>query len=157
MVLTDYIARSLAPGIGLTAVMFYNGQLQNRMTYITGRLRDLNREGRNLRLQAVSEGDSERDTRLGSIRRQVDMLLRRAHMIRRTILTVYLALMFYILTIIGLLTLAVFEVRSADVVPVTTFAMAFLCLAAAGLQSINEMFLSLTTIREDTRSSLGEK
>ena len=156
MPLTEYIARSLAPGIGLTSVMFYSQQLQNRMIYITGRLRDLNGEARELRARPQEESGEVAD-RMASVRKQIEMLLRRAMMIRRTLLTAYLALMFFVFTIISLLTLAVFEVRTLDVIPVTTFAVGFLCMALAAIQSIREMFLSLRTIREDTRSSLGEK
>ncbi len=160
MALTEYIARSLAPGIGLTSVMFYSAQLQNRMMYITGRIRDLDKEAREWQGKTMEAGSDEagrRDERMASIRTQVTTLLKRAHMIRRTVLTVYLALTFFILTILGLLLLAVLEVRTVDVVPVSTFAAGFTAMAVAAAQSMAEMYLSLRTIREDVRTSLGQK
>jgi len=156
--LTEYIARSLAPGIGLTSVMFYSAQLQNRMMYITGRIRDLDKEAREWQGKALEAGSDEatrRDERMASIRLQVTTMLKRAHMIRRTVLTVYLALTFFILTILGLLLLAVLEVRTVDVVPVSTFAAGFTAMGVAAAQSMAEMYLSLRTIREDVRTSLG--
>ena len=89
----DLIAHSLAPGIALTSVIFFNTSLLNRFAYVTGRVRELTREARELRR---ATRDSPDHARLRSIRAQVDALIVRARMIRRTIMLVYVSLLSFI-------------------------------------------------------------
>ena len=148
--LTDLISHSLAPGIALTSVIFYNTSLQNRFVYITGRIRELNREARALRGQD-GPGIAER---MASIRWQVDLMSRRSLVVRRTVLTVYGGFLCFIVTILFLLLLAVFPVPALVHLPTITFAAGLLTLIAAAAQSSLEMYLSHRTIVEDIRTSL---
>jgi hypothetical protein len=151
MPLIDTIPRSLAPGIALTSVIFYNTSLQHRFTYITGRVRELNREAREL----GAEHPERHAARLVSIRRQVDMLSRRSLKIRQSVLTVYVSFMCFIVCILSLLTLRVADLAHADVVPIVPFAGGFVALAFAAVRSFSEMSLSHQTVLEDVRSSFG--
>lgn len=146
--LTDLITQSLAPGIALTSVIFYNTSLQNRFVYITGRIRELNREARGLR------DDPTAAERLASIRWQVDLMSRRSLVVRRTVLTVYGGFLCFISTILLLLLLAVVPAPALLHLPTIVFAAGFVMLVAAAAQSSVEMYLSHRTIVEDIRSSL---
>lgn len=138
------ITRALAPGIALTSIIFYNTSLQNRFTYISSRIRDLNREARELR-------DTDKDAdRLRSVRWQVDLFTRRSLLMRRAILVLYFGFFCFILTILALLALGDDGDRALPLVP---FTLGFCALALATLMSQREMYLSHRTLLEDTRSS----
>ncbi|MEW5853123.1 MAG: DUF2721 domain-containing protein [Myxococcota bacterium] len=148
-IMTELITHALSPGIALTSVIFYNSSLQNRFIYITGRARELNREARQLR----ADDEEKHQARITSIRSQVDVMTRRARMIRHAILTVYVALFSFILTILELLAIGVFNMRDAEVVPVATFGLGFMALATATLFSWTEMALAQGSLDEDIRTS----
>ena len=144
--LAEAIAFSLAPGIALNAVIFYNTSLQNRFVYITGRMRELNREARQLRSEPTGE-------RIASLRLQVRLLARRSAIIRRAILVVYVALLALVLTILELLLLAAIHVPGRELTSLVTFGVALVAMAVASGVSWHETFLSHSTIVEDVRSS----
>lgn len=149
--LTTFITGSLAPGIALTSVIFYNNSLQARFVYIAGRVRELNREAREL--APLPDGEA----RLASLRFQVNLLTRRARLIRRAVVTVYASLLCFIVTIMGLMATSYFTPSEAyAMVPAMTFVLGFLALAAAVLISTIEMSLGSTSILEDIRSSFPE-
>jgi hypothetical protein len=147
--LVEAIAVSLAPGIGLNAVIFYNTSLQNRFIYITGRTREVNREARTLR-EATDPLGRER---LASLRYQVDLLSRRSQIIRRSILVVYIALIGLVLTILELLVLGALQVPGLEFASLLTFGAALVAMSCATLLSWSETYLSQRTILEDIRTS----
>lgn len=151
--LTDAILYALSPGVALTSVIFYNTSLQNRFVYITGRARDLNKEAR----QLMTTGYEPNAERIESIRDQVSLMTQRARSIRRSILVVYVALFSFILTIIELLGLAVFQVTDWQILPVVSFAVGFLALGAATVFSGLEMAIAQSTLSEDIRTSFPPK
>jgi hypothetical protein len=151
-VLTDLIVSSLAPGVALTSVIFYNTSLQNRFIYITGRTRELNKEARALR----HEGRARHQARLKSIEWQVTLLMRRSRIIRHAVLVTYGALISFILTILLLLTVGVLKADHLAVMPTSTFALGFILLAFSAVYSGWEMALGQSSIVEDARSSLQD-
>jgi hypothetical protein len=148
---TNIILQSLAPGVALTSVIFYNTSLQNRMVFIIGHLRALNSEAR--RLQA--EDPISHGARIRSIRWQVDVLTRRVRIIRHAVLIVYASLFFFLLTILELLAIGTLRTPSLNPFPLATFVGGFLALGIATLVSSGEMTLAQRTIMEDIRSSYG--
>lgn len=151
-VLTDLIVSSLAPGVALTSVIFYNTSLQNRFIYITGRTRELNKEARALR----HEGRARHQARLTSIAWQVTLLMRRSRIIRHAVLITYGALISFIVTILLLLTIGALKATHLAAMPTTTFALGFVLLASSAIYSGWEMALGQSSIVEDTRSSLQD-
>jgi VIT1/CCC1 family predicted Fe2+/Mn2+ transporter len=148
----DLIAHSLAPGIALTSVIFFNTSLLNRFAYVTGRVRELTRESRELRR---TTRDSPDHARLRSIRAQVDALIVRARMIRRTIMLVYVSLLSFISSILLLLTFALFGITSAADLPIIAFAAGLIIFALAASRGIAEIALSYHTIEEEARNSVN--
>ncbi len=150
--LSEAITSSLAPGIALTAVIFYNSSLQNRFIYITGRMRDVNREAR----QLAASSDAGARARLESLRAQVTLMARRTRILRRAILTVYVALISMVVTILELLLLVVVHPPGLEGLALGTFAFALTAMATAAATSWTENFLSQRTILEDVRSSFPD-
>ncbi|MFN7142447.1 MAG: DUF2721 domain-containing protein [Myxococcota bacterium] len=150
--LSEAITSSLAPGIALTAVIFYNSSLQNRFIYITGRMREVNREARALR----AAGDAASAPRVASLWRQVSLMARRTRILRRAILTVYVALISVVLTILEVFLAVVVHPPGLETLALGTFAFALCAMATAAGISWTENFLSMRTIVEDVESSFGQ-
>jgi hypothetical protein len=148
-ILAEAITFSLAPGIALNGLIFYNTSLQNRFVYITGRARELNREARAL----WDAPDARSVERLASLRRQVGLLTRRSRIVRRSILLVYVALFGLILTILELLLTAAVHVPGLESAALVTFGAALVAMGLATLLSWSETYLSQSTILEDMRTS----
>ena len=98
------IMQALAPGVALTSMIFYYGNLQSRMIFTVETIRTLNREAR--QLQAAPPADA--DERIESIRWQVEFLSRRFRNIHQAMLLVYGGFGSFIITIVALLTAGVF-------------------------------------------------
>lgn len=143
--LTEFITTSLTPGIGLTSVIFYANGLHSRFTTITGRARELNKEARQL-----TAADTRR---LESLRRQVSFLTRRATIIRRALVIVYVAMVNFISTILALLLLNFFRLESWQPVALVTFALGFVSLGVAAVVTGMEVALAQDTLAEDIRTS----
>lgn len=150
--LTSFITGSLAPGVALTSVIFYNTSLQNRFLYIATRVRELNREAREI--ARAESGDAER---FESLKMQVRLLTRRARLIRRAVVTVYVSLLCFILTIMGLMAVSFYDFEAWGLLPAITFVLGFIALAVAVLISTLEMTLGSASILEDVRSSFPER
>jgi hypothetical protein len=147
--LAEAIASSLAPGIALNGAIFFNTSLQNRFIYITGRMRECNREARSLR----GDPDPRARERVASLRTQVDLLTRRTRIIRRSILMLYGAILGLILTILQLLLLVALHAPYVEGSALVTFAIALVGMAVTTWQSWTESYLSQRTILEDIRTS----
>jgi hypothetical protein len=145
----EAIAYSLAPGIALNGVILYSTSLQNRFTYITGRMREINREARALRA-STAPVDVER---VSSLRAQVDLLARRSRIIRRAILVIYVALFGFILTILELLLLSAVRLPGLEVASLLTFGAGLAAMGTSAWLTWTETFFSHTTILEDVRTS----
>lgn len=149
---TEWIAQALTPGVALTAVIFYNTSLQNRFIHITGRVRELNREARQLQ-----EQNPERHReRLRSLRWQVDLMSRRALIIRRAVLTLYAGFLSFIVTILLLAAGTWFDAKPLRAAPVISLGLGFVGLVGAAVLSIIEMYLGQRTVWEDIRTSYAE-
>jgi hypothetical protein len=144
------ITSSLAPGIALSAVIFYNTSLQTRFIALTGRMRELNREARSLR------GDPTAHERLDSLRRQVTLMARRTRLLRRAILTIYAAFICLVLTILELLLLVIVDPPGLAALAMFTYGAGVVAMAVAAGVSWSENFLSQRTILEDVRSSFPD-
>ena len=150
---TSWIAQALAPGVALTSIIFYNTSLQNRFVYITGRVRELNREARGLR-QESPERNAER---IRSLRWQVTVMTRRALLIRRAILTLYAGFLSFVLTILFLAAAALTQAGGFRAASLVSFASGFVGLIGAALLSIVEMYLGQSTVLEDIRTSYASE
>lgn len=152
------ITQALAPGVALTSVIFYNTSLQNRFIYITGRIRELNREARGLLAVPAESRDPASRARLRSVRWQVNLMNRRALIVRRTILIVYCAFLCLCTTILLLLLASLGEHGDhfwGRVLSLSSFGGALCLLVAASIHSTIEMYLSHRTLREDIRNSFA--
>lgn len=147
--LTEFITASLTPGIGLTSVIFYANGLHSRFTAITGRARELNKEARTL----LDYTDARRLDRLESLRRQVEFFTRRAAIIRRAMVVVYIAMFNFISTILALLLTNYFLLEAWQPVALLTFALGFISLAIATVMTGAEVALAQDTLAEDVRTS----
>ncbi len=147
----SWITEALAPGIALSAIIFFNTSLQNRFVYVTGRIRDLTREAR-----ALHAGGERGSPRLQSIWRQVTVMSHRAGYIRRSVLTLYAGLLSFILTIVLLATGSRLFSSDMSVAPFVAFLLGFACFISAGILSIIEMYMARFTIHDDIRSSFPD-
>ncbi len=140
------ITAALAPGVALTAIVFYNTALQNRLMYITGRIRDLNREARDLR-----EKPGDHKERLASTRWQVDLMNKRSLMMRRAILLAYGGFFCFVATVLELA--GSLHLAALERVAVYSFTAGFLFILAAAVLSAIEMYIAQRTMDEDIRTS----
>lgn len=140
---TESIVNALAPGVALTSGIFYASGLQARFSQISQRVRDLNKEARGL-----SAG-----TRLESVRWQVELLTKRAHVVQRAILVQYAALLSFISTILILLLGGYFGAAWLLYVGFATFSAGLIAMASAFVLSTTELTLSNRTLVEDVRTS----
>jgi hypothetical protein len=146
------IIQALAPGVALTSMIFYYGNLQQRMIFTVDTIRRLNEEARELR----AHGDARHCSRLDNLDWQVKYLKRRFVSIHFAILLVYAGVFCSILTIMALLFLGFSESSRLIAVPHTTFAIGFLCMASATLVSSRELTLSKKTILADIADAFPE-
>lgn len=146
------IMQALAPGVALTSMIFYYGNLQQRLFFTVSTIRRLNEEARQLR----AEGGRQKG-RMESIRRQVEMLIRRLRDIRHAVLFVYVGFFSQILTILCLLGFGFFDEGRFDLVPLLSFGVGFLCMAIATLISSRELALAQKTILDDVDSSYASE
>jgi hypothetical protein len=144
-VATDIVG-ALAPGVALTSGIFYANGLHVRLNVLTARVRDLNREARLLGADELQ--------RRASIRRQVDLFLRRVRIVQRAVVASYVGLVLYIGTILLLLAVGIVE-PGVDLAPVADalFGAGLLAVACAIVLSIVEMDLSNRTLAEDIATS----
>lgn len=144
---TDIVG-ALAPGVALTSGIFYSNGLHARLNVLTTRVRDLTREARTL------GGDPANSRRIASIRRQVELLVRRVNLIQRAVLSSYVGLVLFIATIVLLLSVGIVEPR-VNLTPLADaiFGGGLLALAYAMLLTIREMDLSNRTLAEDISTS----
>jgi hypothetical protein len=147
------ITSALAPGIALTSVIFYNTSLQNRFVYISSRIRDLNREARDL----AERGTPRAAARLRSVREQVTLFTQRSLAIRQCILIVYGAFFCFILTILMLLISHGKADSFLGFLPLTIFGLGLCALACAIVISIREMSLSHQTLLKDIAGSFEKE
>ncbi len=143
----DAIVTALAPAAGLTSGIFLANGLAVRFGQISSRVRELNREARTL-----TDGD-----RLASVRRQVDLLVRRAHLVQRSILVAFAGLFALILTILALLLDSFFELRTPPALAFGAFSVGLLLFGAALVISFTELSLSTRTLNEDVRTSFPKQ
>lgn len=143
------IMQALAPGVALTSMIFYYGNLQSRMIFTVETIRSLNREARQLQAGDPADGES----RIESIRWQVEFLSRRFRNIHHAMLLVYGGFGSFIVTIVALLAAGVFFVPALNALAIFTFTLGFVCMGAATLISSQELRLAQMTIMEDIGSS----
>ncbi len=141
----ELIARALAPGVSLTALILYNSSLQGRFMSVTARIRDLDKEVRALR----AEDSSRHAERIASARRQVALMVRRSHAIRRAVLAVYGSFASMILTVIFLA--GSLGWRWLDQAALGAFSLGFVFLGLAVSLSSREMYMAMRTMEDPPR------
>jgi hypothetical protein len=146
---TNVIMQALAPGVALTSMIFYYGNLQSRMVFTVETIRALNREARELQ----APGAIRDDARVDSIRWQVEFLARRFRNIHQAMLLVYGGFGSLIVTIVALLVMRVFQAQAVSTLALVTFTMGLAFMGAATIVSSRELRLARKTILEDIDSS----
>lgn len=86
----------LAPAVMLSACGLFLLGLQNKYSNIINRIRELNEEKRELKL--IDELNKFQQRRLKSVEKQVVGLLRRARLDKNSILSLYAAMIFFMLS-----------------------------------------------------------
>jgi len=94
--ITKFISDMLAPAVMLSACGLFLLGLQNKYSNIINRIRELDEEKRELRL--VDELNKFQQRRLKSVEKQVVGLLRRARLDKNSILSLYAAMIFFMLS-----------------------------------------------------------
>jgi len=92
----QFISGLLAPTIMISSCGLILLGLQNKYSNIIDRIRDLNEEKR--RLEMMDSLDRFQERRMRSLAAQMDRLLVRARLDRNGILSLYLAILFFVLT-----------------------------------------------------------
>lgn len=146
---TNAIMQALAPGVALTSMIFYYGNLQSRMVFTVETIRALNREARELQ----SPGATIDETRANSIRWQVGFLSRRFRNIHHAMLLVYCGFGSLIVTIVALLMMRVLQAPALSAFALITFTLGLALMGAATVISSRELRLARKTIIEDIESS----
>jgi len=146
MTLTESIVNALAPGVALTSGIFYASSLQVRFSQVSSRVRDLNREARTL-----SAGE-----RLESVRWQVELLTKRAHVVQRAILLQYAALISFISTMLILLVAGYANASWLVIAGFVTFTAGLAAMTSAFVLSTTELSLAAKTLVEDVRTSFPD-
>lgn len=147
--LAEVITHALAPGVALTSAVIYNSIQQGRIIHITMLVRDLNKEARELR-----DKDAQKyRPRIESIRRQVTVLMRRARVVRWSIMSLFAGFACFMLTILGSLLSGVFYLQQLAYPSLGAFGTGFVCIGLAATFSAIEVFLGNTTLTDDVASS----
>jgi hypothetical protein len=94
--ITKFISDMLAPAVMLSACGLFLLGLQNKYSNIINRIRDLNEEKRELGL--IDELNKFQRRRLKSVAKQLVGLLRRARLDKNSILSLYAAMIFFMLS-----------------------------------------------------------
>jgi len=94
--ITKFISDMLAPAVMLSACGLFLLGLQNKYSNIINRIRELNEEKRELKL--IDELNKFQQRRLKSVEKQVVGLLRRARLDKNSILSLYAAMIFFMLS-----------------------------------------------------------
>jgi len=92
----QFISGLLAPAIMISSCGLILLGLQSKYSNIINRIRELNDEKR--RLESTGSMDASQDRRMGSLKVQIEKLLIRAKLDRNSILSLYLAILSFILT-----------------------------------------------------------
>lgn len=148
----NVIVQALAPGMALTSMIFYYGNLQQRMIFTVETIRRLNAEARSVH----SERPSGWQARMANIDWQVTDLANRFNSVHRAILFVYAGFFCSILTILGLLFIGFSDSSTLIAIPYATFAIGFICMAIATLVSAGELTLARSTILADIQGSFPD-
>lgn len=142
------ISAALGPCVALTSSIFYATGQQNRFTTVSGRVRELNREAREL----IAGGGKER-ARIASIKRQVETLTTRAALLHRALIMAYIGVTTFALTMLILLLFTALGWAGAAGVATLLFGAGLFALLFAMVTTVRELTLARVTLLEDVRSS----
>ena len=147
-----FIASSMAPAVIFIAVGLLLAGLQMKYTAVITVIRQLNRERRDERERRLREGagDAEDVERLGSIRDQMNSLLRRAWLIRSSVLCLYgsVLLLLFACFAVGA---AAMGVRGMTAPIVALFAAGLLAILAGTAFAYQEARLSYDVVAAEVR------
>lgn len=140
------ITSALAPGVALTSAVIYWANLQSRLDTIAGRVRGLNSELR-------TEVSGSR--RAASVQRQVQLLLRRSHVLHTGVVLSIVALLGF-LGSSAMLFIAVGPVvfHGGNAAATALFMVGLAGFGASLLSSLWEMLWARRSLAEDVISSL---
>ncbi len=137
------IADSLSPAVAISGIGLLIFGLNNRIIHIGSRVRELNRELR----------QSPPPTRRDAVKKQVEMFMRRAHLVRNAIFLLFaaLAMMVFTAVAIALVRLNIFDWQ---MVPTLSFMGGLVLILVAAIIEAFETTVNLTTLKLDVNHSL---
>lgn len=143
------IQDSLAPAVAISALGLLVLSLNNRITTVGSRVRDLTRELRSLQ----SDGDADHTERIENIQRQIPLFIRRGYLIQNALFLLFGSLGMMVLTAFAL---AMHRMRymSWDGLPMLFFLSGLLLMLFAVLLEVLESVLNMRTLKLDVDYSL---
>jgi hypothetical protein len=139
------IQTMITPAVMISACGLLLLSIINKLGRIIDRIRILNSELREFK-------DTETPARLISIERQIDMLVHRALLLKRSTASLFLAIFFYVLTSFGIGVYSFFQ-KLGGRLTFLFFIIGMVCLLLGVLYAYWEIRISHTTIVEEIKET----
>ncbi|MGD9580421.1 MAG: DUF2721 domain-containing protein [Vampirovibrionia bacterium] len=150
----ELISQMLAPSVAISAFGLLLLSMSNRFLTITGRVRTLNAEIRELYL--IKTRSNVEENRLKAVKDQVETMLRRCYIIKNSVFFLYVGLGLTVLTILtlaaDLLNLSIF----LDKFSILFFVLALLFMLTAIILEGFEILMALKNLNQDYINSCYE-
>jgi 1,4-dihydroxy-2-naphthoate octaprenyltransferase len=137
----------IAPAVMISSCGLLLMALVSKLGRVIDRIRILNAELRTL-------GDELTDLRKASIKRQIEMMVYRALILKRSSSALFLAILFFILTSFGI-GLSVFWQSLGNHLALVFFIIGMICLLLGAFYAYWEIRVSHTTILEEIKEAAG--
>jgi hypothetical protein len=145
--ITQLIQTMIAPAVMISSCGLLIMALVSKLGRVIDRIRILNAELRAL-------GDELTQPRKESIKRQIEMMVYRALILKRSSAALFLAILFFILTSFGI-GLSVFSQSIGNHLALILFVIGMLCLLLGSFYAYWEIRVSHSTILEEIKEAAG--
>lgn len=150
----ELISQMLAPSVAISAFGLLLLSMNNRFFTITGRVRSLNAEIRQLYLN--QNRNKLEDNRLQVVKKQVQYMLKRCLIIKNAVFLLYVGLGLTVLTILTLAADLLNLSIGVDQYSILFFVLALVFMLTAIILEGYEVMMALRNVREDYESSCYE-
>lgn len=147
----ELISQMLAPSVAISAFSLLLLSMNNRFGTITGRVRTLNAEIRELYL--IQNRNKVEDNRLNVVKHQVIVMLKRCWIIKNAVFLLYVGLSLTILTILSLAADLLDLSLGIEQFSIVFFVIALLIMLISVILEGYEVTMALRNLREDYDSS----
>lgn len=137
------ITDSLSPAVAISGIGLLIFGLNNRIMFIGSRVRELNRELR----------EAPPSARRNAIKRQIEMFMHRAHLVRNAIFLLFASLAMMVFTAVAI-ALVRLEVYEWQFVPTLSFMIGLIFILIAAIIEAYETTVNLSTLKLDVAQSL---